>query len=253
MVLRSWFDPAPLSVEFDAVDREAFVDATHRNSGGAGNEFRYVPVMSELMPVSLELTQQLAAVATELLASPVLPGRSKITTYFGSTQWHRDSELPVRSIGMVAYLDPVDASSGALRVAPGSHHRAAADDVELLDDAGDPGAGVAVPTTPGDVIVFDERLLHTSSGGVRRRQWRADFVADGGDDDGSLREYYQGTFSPDWDAGYDVDRFPSFGPFWRATHERWAQRLAELGALDAAQREEDAARARRAAGATEAG
>jgi hypothetical protein len=92
--------------------------------------------------------------------------------------------------------------------------------------------------------VFDERILHASRGGGRRRQWRVDFVADEGDDE-LLRRYYSGTFSPEWDGGYDVDRFPSFGAFWCSTHPGWARRLGEVGALDAAQQEDDAARARR--------
>ena len=81
VVLRSFFDADALSDEFGAVEGVAFVDTAHRNAGEAGNTFLYVPVMGEATPVSVELTRSLAAVAEELLGCPVLPGRTKITTY----------------------------------------------------------------------------------------------------------------------------------------------------------------------------
>ncbi len=246
VVLPGLFDAAPLSAELDRALREGFADPSYMNHGPAGNAFRYLPMMCEHTPVSVALAVRLARVAGELLAAPVLPGRAKGTEYRGATRWHRDSELAVRSVGFACYLEPLDAGSGALRVLPGSHRPAyAAAIAGYLERASEP-PGLAVPTTPGDAIVFDERLYHASSGGALRRQWRVDFVADDGDD-GALRTYFAGQYAPGWDGGYDVDRFPSHGASWRAIDPRWTRRLAQLGVRARADAEESFVRARRAA------
>jgi len=242
VVLRGLVDAASLSAELDAALADAFADHSHANTGSAGNRFRYVPMMNELTPVSLAITRQLAGVAGELLGEPVLPGRTKATRYLTGSDWHRDAEVTLRTIGMLCYLDALDAGSGALRVVPGSHRRWAA--TSHAPDS--PDGGVVVATEPGDVIVFDERLLHASSGGGRwRRQWRVDFIADdrAGDPaaEAELRAYYAGLHAIGWDGGYDVARYPSYGAAWRRLDPRWDRRLTELGAYAAAKAEEDAA------------
>jgi hypothetical protein len=128
-------------------------------------------------PVSLSLALQLGEVASRLLGAPVVPGRAKGTEYAGISGWHRDTELPARSIGCLTDLEPLTARGGALWVLPGSHHAGYADAIVAADDPDLPG--VAVPTSPGDVIVIDERLFHCSkgSGRRRRRQWRVDYDA----------------------------------------------------------------------------
>lgn len=245
VVLRGLFDPAPLSAELDRALREGFADPAHMNHGPAGNAFRYLPMMCVHTPVSVALAVRLAQVATQMLASPVLPGRAKGTQYRGATQWHRDAELPVRSLGVACYLEPLDADSGALQVLPGSHRPAYAAAIAGYLERAHELPGLAVPTAPGDAIVFDEHLYHASSGGGLRRQWRVDFVADDGDDE-LLRTYFASQYSPGWDGGYDVDRFPSHGAHWRAIDPWWTRRLAKLGVDALADAEESSVRARRA-------
>jgi hypothetical protein len=203
--------------------------------------------MCERTPEALGLIRRLARVAAELLGSPVLPSRAKATTYSGSTTWHRDSELSVKSVGFVFYLEPLDPESGALRVLPGSHWPDSALARVAYSADGTHLPGTAIATRPGDAIVFDERLYHGSSNGGLRRQWRVDFVADlpGSDDD--LRKYFARQYSPGWDGGYDVDRYPSYGEHWRTLDARWNERLGELGAYEAAAKEEAFVRARLAA------
>jgi ectoine hydroxylase-related dioxygenase (phytanoyl-CoA dioxygenase family) len=245
VVLRAFIDPAALSAEFDATMRDAFGDERHLNEGSAENQFRYVPTMCERTPVSLALVRRLSGVAAALLHAPVLPVRAKATTYFGATMWHRDTDLAVRSVGFAFYLDALDTAQGALRVLPGSH-RPPLD--TALDRHASPGgdvSGVGVPTLPGDAIAFDERLYHASSGGLQRRQWRVDFVADVSGADDALRAYFAGQYVPGWDGGYDVGRFPSYGDHWRTLDPRWNERLDDLGAYRAAAGEEAFARARR--------
>lgn len=244
VVLRGLFDPGPLQLELDRSLQAGFADH-HRNSGAAGNQFRYLPMMCEQTPVSLALAVRLAAIAADLLGCAALPGRAKGTEYHGSTAWHRDGDGSLRTLGVACYLEPLTAGTGALQVLPGSHHPdyAAAIATGLASAITPPG--LALPTTPGDAIVFDERLYHASAGGRLRRQWRIDLVADLPDHDDGLRRWFAAQHAPGWDGGYDVDRFPSYGPAWRALDPRWDRRLAELGAYDHAAAEEAFARARR--------
>jgi Phytanoyl-CoA dioxygenase (PhyH) len=247
VVLPAAFDARPLAEEIDRMLADALADPDHQNRGAAGNRFRYAPMMVARTPVSLSLARQLGGVAAELLGAPVVPGRAKGTEYAGITGWHRDTELPARSIGCLTYLEPLTARAGALWVVPGSHHADYAEAIVAADDPDLPG--VALPTSPGDVIVIDERLFHCSKGGGRRRrrQWRVDFLADDPGADADLADYFAAQHSPDWDGGYDVDRYPSYGPAWRALDARWDARLEALGAYRAGRVEEEAAAARRRA------
>ena len=247
VVLRDVFESALLSAEFDLALRAAFHDATHRNSGPVRNRFRYVPAMSEGTPVSLALSETCSRMATTLLQTAVLPGRAKYTEYHDATAWHRDSELALPSLGFLAYLEPLTADTGALRVVPGSHRAvddrangtAATDEAEI--------GFVAVTTMPGDIIVMDEHLLHASVGGAMRRQWRVDFVADEPDRGApdTMRRYFAGQYRAGWDGGYDVDLFPSYGPDWRTRYPHWSERLRTLGVHDAVAAEEAFSRAAR--------
>jgi hypothetical protein len=221
-VIRRAFEPQALSLEVDAAMQHGLRPGGVPIEGAGGVEFRSVVMMCELTPVSLALVDQLAPVAARLLGRRVLPGRAKGTRYFGSSRLHTDSDLAIPSLGFVAYLEPVDARSGALRVVPGSHRG---------EPAGAPSNGTAVPTLPGDVIVFDEHLAHGSVGGAVRRQWRADFIADPVTDaeEALFRATFERVLDPTWDGGDDTERYPSYGTYWRSRHQGWAARLRDLG------------------------
>ena len=238
VVLPQAIDPAPLA---DEVDR-ALADgarAGFRSSAGGGISGRYVPMMCDRTPVSLGWLDRFAGPAAELLGRAVLPVRAKGTEYSAGTGWHRDSDRDWPSVGFAAYLQPLDAATGALRVLPGSHrsgfgasvaghldrHRAVPADEEV---AGLPA--FPLETAPGDVIVFDEHLFHASAGGRDRRQWRVDFTADPvGAEETTARAYFSAVFPPRWEGAYDVDRYPSYGRHWQSRPQPWVARLAELG------------------------
>jgi hypothetical protein len=233
VVLRGFFDPGPLSDEFDRALADGRWQESAANTGSAGNAFEYVPMMCERTLVSLALIDALAAPAGQLLGRAVIPTRAKGTRYFGGTSWHRDSDMDLPSLGLAAYLEPLDAHSGALRVIGGSHRSGTA-------TPGPGVAGVAVSTVPGDVIAFDEHLFHSSAGGHDRRQWRVDFVADpvGADEEVTVRSYFAGIFPLEWDGGYDVDRYPSYGEKWRRSDRPYTDRLRQLGVYELADNEE---------------
>jgi hypothetical protein len=238
LVLRRSFDAARLSAEVDAALADGLPGA-FRSEAGGGISGRYLPLMNERTPESLRLLDRFAAVAAALLARPMLPVRAKCVLYFGDAGWHRDSDTDLASVGFAAYLEPLDAASGALRVRPGSHRH--------TDEAPGIGGELALPTEPGDVIVFDEHLWHASSGGRDRRQWRVDFVADPTTDREveTTRDYFRAIYAPDWDGGYDVDRYPTYGPHWQSSGRAAVERLRALGVYELAAAEEAFARGRR--------
>jgi hypothetical protein len=229
VLFRQFYDPVPLAVELDAAIRDGISPTQPVQRFAAGNgtvSLQYVPMMCERTPVSMDLTSVLASVAEDLLQRAVLPGRAKGTKYVGDTSWHRDSELDIASLGCIAYLDRLTAATGALQVLPLSYTNRTA---EL--PAADCLTGVTIDSDPGDVIVFDEHLVHGSSGGRERRQWRVDFVIDPSDSETAAVQQWFAQSVPDerGDVGYDARRYPSYGEYWRSRHPRWAARFADLG------------------------
>lgn len=217
LVLRDAFDPGSLAAEIDHVMRHGIIPPPD----GGERRFRYVPMMTRETPVSLSLLDRFEAVAATLLGGPVLPTRAKGVEYRGDTPWHADSAFRIASIGVAAYLEPLDAESGALRVLPGSHRE---------------GSAAALPvhvitTEPGDVILFDERLHHASTGGGTRRQWRIDYLLDPRttEAEAETRAYFESIYPPDWNGGYDVVRYPSYGPAFRDSGRPSVARLEALG------------------------
>jgi Phytanoyl-CoA dioxygenase (PhyH) len=240
LVLRRLIDPAPLSEELDRAFAEGFrpSDGIHVLTQGTGQvSFRYLPMMCERTPVSLQLLDRLAVLAAELLGREVLPGRVKGTRYFGDTGWHRDSTDALPTMGFLAYLEPLTAHSGALRVLPGSHADLATA-LPTTCDHGPLAPGQAIETEPGDVIAFDEHLVHGSKGGRARRQWRADFLADplNAEEEDRAQAYFAHIFPAQRrDAPYDATRYPSYGPYWEMLDRPWTTRLRHLGVYKRAQ------------------
>ncbi len=194
--------------------------------------------------------------------------RAKGVEYQGSSRWHRDSDGAWPSIGFAAYLEPLRGPTGALRVIPGSHLGEFAASVAryVETEQATPAHGDRVgrlpahiiDTDPGDLIAFDERLFHASfqqpGAVVPRRQWRVDFVAAPvqPSQEPALAAWFGSLYQPDWDGGYDVDLFPSYGAHWRASGCPWVETLGRLGVYAAAGRQEDFMRSRRV-GATARG
>jgi hypothetical protein len=215
-------------------------------------QFQYVPMMTAETSVSLSLLDRAEMVAAALLGGPVLPTRAKGVRYFGDTPWHRDSDSPLTSVGFLAYLDPVGAESGALRVLSGSHHAQLGDAIRALGPAG--LAALALPdhvvaTEPGDMILLDEHLFHASFGGGTRRQWRIDYLKApvGAEAEHHTKSYFASIYAPDRDGGYDVDRYPSYGPDWRDSGRPGVAQLEALGVYELAAVQEAFMRSRRQA------
>ena len=110
----------------------------------------------------------------------------------GPTAWHGSlpREDAVRTVKINIYPDPVTRDTGCLRVIPGSHHVASPDPyraLRTLDYSPEfrpfglaPTEVPCVPleTQPGDIVVFQENLLHSSfGGGPGRHQLAISFFA----------------------------------------------------------------------------
>ncbi|HXW82518.1 MAG TPA: phytanoyl-CoA dioxygenase family protein [Acidimicrobiales bacterium] len=131
----------------------------------------------------------LSAICEELLGPDIAYYGGDGNYYAGDTGWHRDVfNIPdgqegksiVRHIKVAFYLDPLAATTGALRVIPGSHHLADSFarelDEFLLHKNNDIAVlpqdvpAVALAVTPGDIVIFDHRMMHASFGGGRARR-----------------------------------------------------------------------------------
>ncbi len=115
--------------------------------------------------------------------------------YVGDTLWHSDGyrETKYLSFKMAFYLDPVTASTGCLRVIPGSHKygdvfgnslEAVREMREKSDNPsshlwgvnGDEVPAVPLEATPGDLVMFNHQIKHSSwGGGDRRRMFTLNF------------------------------------------------------------------------------
>ena len=107
--------------------------------------------------------------------------------YVGDTYWHSDGfrDKKCLSVKMAFYLEPLTRDTGYLRVIPGSNHfgdgfagalqevapssRNRQTDKLWGVEASDVPA-VALETTPGDLLMFDHRIKHSSFGGATRRR-----------------------------------------------------------------------------------
>lgn len=105
--------------------------------------------------------------------------------YVGDTSWHSDQSEPIPGLTVVKmafYLDPVRADSGCLRVVPGSHERPLRGVTKnLLTYREDPPVSVygvapdevpcfAIESDPGDVLIFNQLVAHSSFGGSSGRR-----------------------------------------------------------------------------------
>ena len=105
--------------------------------------------------------------------------------YVGDTSWHSDgyNTRIVRMIKIAFYLDPVKENTGALRVIPGSHitddtfanllesHLKGTDEApSLFGITGDQIPAVTLESNPGDIVVFNQNIKHSSWGGSDRRR-----------------------------------------------------------------------------------
>lgn len=113
------------------------------------------------------------------LGSPcVFYGGSSGHLFAGNTRWHFDGgKVGWAPLTMALYLDPLEEGTGCLSVLPGSHREELHSqtrrrvDVGLLDVHSPRWSRrTPLPSNPGDVVLFDHAVYHSSWGGRRGRR-----------------------------------------------------------------------------------
>lgn len=170
--------------------------------------------------------------------------------YVGDTNWHSDTDWsgmfrgqPPRPFYKLAlYLDPVDATTGALRVIPGSHkhgdvfaetlHKALKNPSENLGLTGDQVPAIALTSRPGDVVVFNQATKHSSWGGsARRRMFTINATPHYADTELHLLQNEVGAFARFWpDSVYGPGMMRSLTPSRRVHLEQGLTQEAHLAA-----------------------
>lgn len=168
-----------ITAEFEAVfqDRGIVHDASRRSV--------VVPFIDqrEKLCTIIDLPQIEGALA-DILGDDFNYFGSDGNYYTGDTRWHPDgNHTEGLWVKMALYLDPVARDTGCLRVIPGTHRiealetnwqaRQAGNCDELWGIAGREVPSIALESQPGDVVIFNQNLLHASYGGNTRRRMLA--------------------------------------------------------------------------------
>ena len=238
-----------LRTEIDKTMRAVHGDRYDDRPPMSGMAAHYCCLLGPWAPRTVELvdSRRLVGLAERLVGGPVLPSPcdTQGILYFDHAGWHNDTGIAVRGVKLVAYLEPLDADTGALRVLPGSHRLPDAalghlhsPEVDVPDVPGH-----AIETEPGDVIAFDPFLYHANAGGKDRHQWTTTYLREPATPSqrAALIEWYE-------DGASDLDELPvgyrPFGRSWVAEgsgdvddprfdqRHRWMSRLNRLGVLD---------------------
>jgi hypothetical protein len=120
-------------------------------------------------------------IATRLLGEDFNYMGSDGNYYVGDTRWHSDGwHKEMLHIKLAFYLDPLTASTGALRVIPGSHRpgEGYADTLqsqirkspEVWGKEGRDLPAIALETKPGDLVCFNHNTKHAAFGGNTHRR-----------------------------------------------------------------------------------
>jgi hypothetical protein len=156
----------------------------------------FLPLMADAAPLSQALVvddPRLSRVAAALLGDFTVASPALGACLVGDTPWHNDAGTGSRWVRVNVYLDSVTETSGALRIVPATQHGSLPAEIARQFDRGwardDPSAipGIALETSPGDVVVFDPRVHHGSWGGRSRLRWSVDYAGMVGADNEAAR------------------------------------------------------------------
>jgi hypothetical protein len=158
--------------------------AVHRNDRRI-----MIPGFIDLHPTLAKLREdeRIVGTAHALLGDDIEYAQSDGNLAFCHTEWHADiysAPMTQRHIKFSFYLDPLRADSGAIRVLPGTHFWQGGYAVGLRQSFREVGKSrelfgvdsTEIPATtidsdPGDVLVWDYRIIHASFNGLNRRRY----------------------------------------------------------------------------------
>jgi hypothetical protein len=248
VVLRRYLDEletAELGREMDRAHRDAFGARFDERPDEGGMPGHYLPMMSrQRTPVSLGLVEnpRFLGAARRFIGPAVVPTYAEGILLFDQAGFHDDAGPGVKAVKFVAYLEPLTAATGALRLLPGSHlpefsaslvgwrQRNRADDAEQLCRHVDGLPLYIAETRPGDVIAFDWHTWHTSIRGRDRRQWTISYVKDPATAEETERfkdiVIDSGLALLDDEPRYDRAAYPFYDEHWLAPEAAQTERLA---------------------------
>ncbi len=178
LILRKLLTPAEMAtINDEFMRRHEFV---HRAKPFDGTERQGVSLMGADTPLLASFVEdpRFLAIAEELYGEDVIGGGIGGDRYVADSQWHPDVGAEHEGGPKFAiYLQPLDATTGALRVIPGSHKSPFHDEIRGKLGMHMEKSGFTTPelpayvceSTPGDVAVFDMRTWHASWGGGKDR------------------------------------------------------------------------------------
>ncbi len=222
--------------EVDTALHDAY-GATYDERVIDGISGHYLPMASTLTPVSATLVCDnpvLLDAAEQLLDTPALPSVPEGVLYFAEAGWHDDG-IGVRGVTFATDFDRLDATDGALRFVPCSHHADARPSLRAYQNAGhDHYPCAVVETQPGDVIAFDAHTFHASFGGTDRLAWAIEYLAEPTSDNERDRvlRFMADSFEQAC-RGFERDRYPTWRD-WLANPQHHPQRAEVIDRLRAA-------------------
>ncbi len=249
-------ETADLGTELDQALSDGYGARFGDREASGGIFGHWLPMMSgQRTPVSLALVEdaRFLGAAGQLLGTRALPTYAQGYLLSGEAGLHTDCGTGSRGVKFAAYLEPLTAASGALRLMAGSHYAdfgAAVAAWETRNPAMDAGqlrrkiTGLPchpAETRPGDVIAFSWRTWHASIGGRARHQWTISYASDPRTTGEAkrLRQFFQSVV-PDGDEPYDHAAYPCYDEHWLAAdpadpaRASLAERMRALGLFEIA-------------------
>jgi len=167
-------------------DIVTWIHETHEN-----NNRLFIPQFIDRHPYlkKLKTDDRIEAINKDLIGEDVMFRGSDGNLFECGTRWHNDAygaDMSKVNIKYGLYLDQIDAGSGALRFLPGTHYFNESYSKSVRKNLKNPEANLGInddevpafvyPNVPGDVIVWDYKIMHaTCYAGNTRRMIAMDF------------------------------------------------------------------------------
>jgi len=147
----------------------------------------YLPLSVDRAPFSQSLIaddRRTFQYSAELLGSPTVPSVGLATCFTGDSAWHTRLGPPIAGVTFWVDLEPRTATTGALRLIPGSHlpeferqlrEYGAVEPATSGFEAWD-WPHVVIETEPGDAVAFAGHLMNCAHGGTPRLTWTIGYL-----------------------------------------------------------------------------
>jgi hypothetical protein len=246
-IMRDVFTPAEIEILRDEFETE--LDYVYRDQPFAGETRYWTMMLGQRTPFFAGLLEdeRFCGVAEQLYGDDVIGIGTDANRYVGDTKWHPDHganpDEDCFGVKFALYLDPVDATTGALRIVPGSHNRPYHEQLrgswETLDLEVTEVPSYVCDSQPGDAVAFDMRCWHGSHGGASgRRMVTCVYYNNPQGEAQEAATCKRGEASRDTPAQFnrpDGSMYPTeylANPAGSSKRQRWLERMAQFGYFD---------------------